>query len=174
MWTTTHTPVGPLRLVATDGALTAVDFLGEMPTGDRESRSVARFAARAGGRPLGDRVDDDPLLEDAAAQLAAYFRGELTEFDLPVVLTGSDFQQRVWAQLRLIPYGEVWSYGQLALRLGLPAGAARAVGLANGRNPVPVVVPCHRVVGASGRLTGYGGGLERKDQLLRLEQQVLF
>jgi methylated-DNA-[protein]-cysteine S-methyltransferase len=174
MWTTEDSPLGLLRLVVTDGALTAIDFLGEMPTDARESRSVTRFAARAGGRPLGERVDDDPLLRKTAAQLAAYFRGDLEEFDLPIVLTGSDFQRRVWGQLRLIPYGETRSYGEVGRRLGLTGQVARAVGAANGRNPVPVVVPCHRVVGASGGLTGYGGGLDRKDRLLRLEQHALF
>ncbi len=164
--------MGPLRLVATREVLTAVDFLGPMPTGPAESRSVQRFGARAEGRPLGERTDDDPLLREAARQLAAYFVRDLKDFDLPVAPTGSDFQLRVWAELRRIPYGEVRSYGEVARGLGLSGQAARAVGVANGRNPVPVIVPCHRVVGADGSLTGYGGGLERKQLLLRLEQDA--
>lgn len=139
-----------------------------------ESRSVAGFAARAEGRPLGERADGDPLLGEAAQQLSAYFSGDLIDFDLPVAPQGSDFQRRVWAALREIPYGEVRSYGEVARSLGMTGQAARAVGLANGRNPVPVVVPCHRVVGADGSLTGYGGGLGRKQELLRLEQASLF
>jgi methylated-DNA-[protein]-cysteine S-methyltransferase len=114
------------------------------------------------------RADDAPLLVEARRQLAAYFAGELKEFDLPLAPRGTPFQQRVWEELRRIPYGTTISYGELARRLGQP-NAARAVGLANGRNPIGIVVPCHRVVGASGQLTGYGGGLERKAALLALE-----
>ena len=103
------------------------------------------------------------------AQLVEYFAGERTSFDLPLAPTGSDFQQKVWAALRTIPYGDTWSYGRLAEAIGQP-GAARAVGLANGRNPISIVVPCHRVVGSSGKLTGYAGGVERKAFLLDLER----
>jgi methylated-DNA-[protein]-cysteine S-methyltransferase len=106
---------------------------------------------------------------DAVAQLDAYFAGELTEFDLRLRLEGTDFQRTVWAGLCEIPYGETSSYGELAARIGRPK-ASRAVGLANGRNPVAIVVPCHRVIGASGSLTGYGGGLDRKQALLDLER----
>ena len=106
-----------------------------------------------------------------AAQLQAYFAGSPVEFDVPLSLLGTDFQQRVWNELREIPLGETISYGELARRLGAP-GASRAVGLANGRNPVSIVVPCHRVIGANGRLTGYGGGLQRKAWLLRHEAEM--
>jgi methylated-DNA-[protein]-cysteine S-methyltransferase len=106
---------------------------------------------------------------DAVAQLGAYFAGDLTEFDLRLRLDGTEFQRTVWAALREIPYGETCSYGELAARIGRPK-ASRAVGLANGRNPVAIVVPCHRVIGASGSLTGYGGGLDRKQTLLDLER----
>lgn len=104
-------------------------------------------------------------------QLDAYFAGELREFDLPLHLAGTTFQRTVWAQLLLIPYGETRTYGELAGALGNP-GASRAVGLANGRNPVGIIVPCHRVIGASGSLTGYGGGLDRKQRLLAFERGV--
>ncbi len=112
---------------------------------------------------------DDCLFDQAATQLAAYFAGELQAFDLPLAAGGTAFQQRVWAALKEIPFGQTWSYGQLALHIGAP-GASRAVGLANGRNPLSIVVPCHRVIGANGSLTGYGGGLERKRWLLAHEQ----
>ena len=107
-------------------------------------------------------------------QLRAYFDHDLKEFDLPLAPEGSDFQQRVWEQLRGIGYGETASYGQIARRLGKTNAASRAVGLANGRNPIPIVIPCHRVIGADGTLTGYAGGIERKQTLLELEQDALF
>jgi len=129
------------------------------------------------------RPDDDALGEPdprgrevepfkaAADQLDAYFAGELTRFDVPLAPRGSEFQQRVWAALQEIPYGRTESYGELAERIGSP-GSARAVGLANGKNPIGIIIPCHRVVGADGSLTGYGGGLDRKKQLLDLELAV--
>lgn len=174
MWTTMTSPVGDLRIVAIDGAITGIDFLGELPEGDRESRSVQQYAARASRVVSGERVDDDPLLVEAVRQLTAYFAGELTEFDLPVDPPGTPFQRSVWAELRRIGYGEVATYGEVARRLGKTGHGARAVGLANGRNPVPIVVPCHRVVGSDGALTGYGGGMARKRALLDLEQTHLF
>ncbi|WP_293001658.1 methylated-DNA--[protein]-cysteine S-methyltransferase [Mycobacterium sp.] len=106
--------------------------------------------------------------DDAVAQLNAYFAGTLTEFDLELNLQGTEFQRRVWQALQTIPFGETRSYGEIAQQIGAP-GAARAVGLANGHNPIAIVVPCHRVIGASGGLTGYGGGLDRKRSLLALE-----
>jgi methylated-DNA-[protein]-cysteine S-methyltransferase len=115
---------------------------------------------------------DDAALRDAREQLEAYFAGRLREFDLELAPVGTPFQLRVWAALREIPYGETTSYGALAARLGKP-GAARAVGLANGRNPISVIVPCHRVIGADGTLTGFGGGLDRKRTLLAHEAEVL-
>jgi methylated-DNA-[protein]-cysteine S-methyltransferase len=111
--------------------------------------------------------DDTPFTE-TTAQLQAYFAGELKEFTLRLRLHGTPFQQTVWDQLRRIPYGETRSYGDLADALGKP-GASRAVGLANGKNPIGIIVPCHRVVGANGSLTGYGGGLDRKQRLLDFE-----
>jgi methylated-DNA-[protein]-cysteine S-methyltransferase len=174
MWTIVPSPVGDLRLVADEGCLTAIDFLGEVATESQESRSVARFTARAAGAPVGDRQDADPLLREAARQLEAYFAGTSRRFDLPLSPSGSDFQQRVWGELLRIGYGEVATYGEVAARLGLAGHAARAVGAANGRNPIPILIPCHRVVGAKGILTGYGGGIERKRRLLDLESGALF
>ena len=110
----------------------------------------------------------DTLLREAAAQLRAYFAGELERFELPLSPGGTDFQRRVWSAVAAIPYGETTTYAALAAGLGSPR-ACRAVGAANGRNPLPIVVPCHRVVGAAGALTGYGGGLDRKRALLDLE-----
>ena len=128
------------------------------------------FAGHGGtGPPTGGLVRDDGAFVDAAEQLDAYFAGRRHRFDLPMAPPGTDFQQRVWSQLREIPYGETRSYGQLAESLGQP-GAARAVGLANGANPLSIVVPCHRVIGADGSLTGFGGGIDRKRFLLDLEQ----
>jgi methylated-DNA-[protein]-cysteine S-methyltransferase len=131
-------------------------------------------ADRAASRPVGDRVDDDPLLAEAARQLTAYFAGELQEFDLPLRPGGTPFQERVWAELRRVGYGQTATYGELAERLGMSKGASRAVGAANGRNPIGIVIPCHRVVGAAGSMSGYAGGVERKRLLLGLEQESLF
>jgi methylated-DNA-[protein]-cysteine S-methyltransferase len=114
------------------------------------------------------------VLAEAVRQLTAYFDRELTEFDLPLAPVGTAFQVRVWEQLAKIGYGQTASYGEIAGRLGMTNAASRAVGLANGRNPIPIVVPCHRVIGANGTLTGYAGGLQRKQQLLELEQDALF
>jgi methylated-DNA-[protein]-cysteine S-methyltransferase len=115
---------------------------------------------------------DDDAFGEAREQLGDYFAGERREFDLPLSMVGNPFEQRVWEELQTIPYGETTSYGEIAHRVGAP-NAARAVGLANGRNPIAVIVPCHRVIGADGSLTGYGGGLERKRLLLDLEAGVL-
>jgi methylated-DNA-[protein]-cysteine S-methyltransferase len=160
MWTVMSSPVGDLRIIERDGAISAIEF--------------SPFRQPADGRPLGSRGDDHPLLVAAVRQLDAYFARDLKEFDLPLAPQGSDFQRRVWDQLRTIGYGETASYGQIAARLGMTNAASRAVGLANGRNPIPVVIPCHRVIGANGTLTGYAGGLERKQTLLSLEQDALF
>ena len=142
MWTVIDSPVGDLRLVERDGALTAIEF---SPFRDGD------------GRPRGDRDDANPVLVETARQLRAYFARELTDFDLPLAPVGSDFQQRVWKELQLIDFGQTASYGEIALRLGMTNAASRAVGLANGRNPIPIVIPCHRVIGANGTLTGYAG-----------------
>lgn len=153
-FTQLETPIGTVLLTSDGAALTGILLGAERPGPD---------AARNGRR------DDDAVPFAAArAQLAAYFRGERTEFDLPLAPDGTPFQQRVWAELRKIPYGATLSYGELARRVGRPNGA-RAVGLANGRNPLPIVIPCHRVIGADGSLVGYGGGLDRKRALLELE-----
>ena len=160
MWTVMPSPIGDLRIVERDGSIVAIEFFPFRPPAD--------------GRPLGDRADDQPVLAEAVRQLTAYFARQLTDFDLPLAPIGTDFQRRVWEQLEKIPHGETASYGEIAGRLGMTNAASRAVGLANGRNPIPIVVPCHRVIGANGTLTGYAGGLERKQQLLELEQDALF
>lgn len=116
-----------------------------------------------------DWREDPDAFGDVVEQIEAYFAGELVEFDVELSLEGTEFQRAVWAGLLDIPYGETWSYGQLADHIGRPT-AVRAVGLANGRNPVSIIVPCHRVIGADGSLTGYGGGIERKRALLELER----
>lgn len=149
-----------LVLTATDDGLRAVGF--EPPAG----------APRA-DPPEARRDDDHPVLVAAREQLAAYFTGARETFDLPLAPVGSAFRQQVWALLRDIPYGTTTTYGALAAALGRTGRAARAVGLANGANPLGVVVPCHRVVGADGRLTGYAGGIERKRALLALERSAL-
>jgi methylated-DNA-[protein]-cysteine S-methyltransferase len=161
MWTVIDSPVGELRLVERDGAITAVEFA---PFRDR----------MAGGSPRGDRQDDHPVLVECARQLSAYFAGDLKDFDLPLAPAGSAFQQQVWGRLQEIGYGETATYGEIAHRIGRTNAASRAVGLANGSNPIPIVIPCHRVIGANGTLTGYAGGLERKQTLLSLEQDALF
>jgi len=146
-----ETPIGPLGLVASDTALQGVLFDG---------RRV---------RPEGS----SPVLAEAARQLDAYFRGELVVFDLALELNGSEFQRSCWLALASIPYGQTVSYGEQARRLGLGNDAARAVGAANGQNPLPIVLPCHRVIGADGSLTGFGGGLEVKRFLLEHEGALL-
>jgi len=158
MWTVMDSPVGALRIVEHHAAITAIEF----------------EPWRTTGRPLGDRDDTHPVLAEAVRQLAAYFDRELKEFDLPLAPDGTDFQQRVWKELQTIGHGETASYGEIAHRLGHTNAASRAVGLANGRNPIPIVIPCHRVIGADGSLTGYAGGMARKQTLLELEQDALF
>ena len=130
-------------------------------------------AIQFGVNPVGEwqRNDGNPLLMEAARQLQAYFAGQLREFQLPLDVQGTDFRKRVWGQVAAIPYGETRSYLQISKALGSP-GAVRAVGAANGANPVPIVVPCHRVIGAKGSLVGYGGGLALKKRLLELEGAI--
>jgi methylated-DNA-[protein]-cysteine S-methyltransferase len=154
-------PIGPLTLVAADGKLTGL-YLDSPRSGGRDESSAQTLG------PPGD-LANEPFAA-AADQLAAYFAGLLTEFTLPLAPAGTAFQRRVWAALQTIPYGETWSYGQLAATIGNPA-AVRAVGLANARNPIAIAIPCHRVIGSDGSLTGYGGGLDRKRYLLDLEDQ---
>lgn len=147
---TIATPTGPLTIVEADNAIVEIRWTDQ---------------AEAGG-------DDTPLLREARRQLERYFAGEARVFDLPVRADGSPFQQAVWRQMRAIPYGEVRTYGDLARDL---ASAPRAVGTACGRNPVPIVIPCHRVVGGKGRLTGFSGGkgVETKRALLAIEGRML-
>lgn len=147
-------PVGDLLLVSNGAAL-----------------SHCLFASEERSSPPSDWRDgtDSPLLGEAVRQLQGYFDREIREFSLPLAPSGTAFQLEVWAALRQIPYGETISYGELARRIGRPK-ASRAVGLANGQNPLSVLIPCHRVIGASGALVGYGGGLGRKKLLLDLEQ----
>ena len=151
------TPVGPLTVVASDDGVRAILWDGDDPT---------RVT-------LGDvaPTEGHPILTQAAAELAEYFMGTRTRFDVPVDVVGTEFQQRVWNELRKIPYGSTTTYGAIAVDLGNP-DASRAVGAANGRNPVSIIVPCHRVVGSAGDLTGFAGGIERKAALLDLERGV--
>jgi methylated-DNA-[protein]-cysteine S-methyltransferase len=174
MWTMMESPVGVLRIIANRDAVTAIEFAGPRPASASMHSSVNRAAEASAGRPVGDRADDNTLLGEMVRQLTAYFERELKDFDLPLAPAGTDFQRRVWDELREIGYGETASYGAVAQRLGMSVAASRAVGLANGRNPIPIVIPCHRVIGANGALTGYAGGIERKQTLLDLEQDALF
>jgi methylated-DNA-[protein]-cysteine S-methyltransferase len=146
-----ETPIGTIGLAASDAGLRRVYFDG------------ARVEPEGAS----------PVLDEAARQLESYFAGDLIDFDLPLDLGGTDFQRRCWLALATIPYGQTVSYGEQARRLGLGPAAARAVGAANGQNPLPLVLPCHRVVGADGSLTGFGGGLDRKRFLLEHEGALL-
>jgi methylated-DNA-[protein]-cysteine S-methyltransferase len=152
-------PLGPLTLTAEQHALVELDFA-----------TPAGSAAAADRQEIGPRPSSsaERVLDDAARQLGAYFAGELRDFDLPLRPQGTPFQIAVWKALREIPYGETHSYADIARRIGRPT-AVRAVGRANGQNPLAIVVPCHRVIGADGSLTGYSGGLELKRALLELE-----
>ncbi|MEW2561597.1 methylated-DNA--[protein]-cysteine S-methyltransferase [Streptomyces griseorubiginosus] len=154
--TVIDSPYGPLTLVADDGVLCGLYMT------DQRHRPPEESFGEPDASPFGE----------AEEQLDAYFAGELKEFTLELRLHGTAFQTAVWRELRRIPLGETRSYGQLADALGNP-GASRAVGLANGKNPIGIIVPCHRVVGADGGLTGYGGGLERKRRLLAFERGLL-
>jgi methylated-DNA-[protein]-cysteine S-methyltransferase len=148
-----ESPIGRVKVRSDESALLAVDFVGSDGAGR---------AAGEPGRPA--------VLAEALAQLEAYFKGERTAFSLPLRLEGTPFQRRVWDLLLRVPYGRTTTYGELAAAVGNPR-AGRAVGGANHRNPVSIVVPCHRVVGSDGRLTGYGGGLWRKEWLLSHERR---
>lgn len=145
-------PIGGLRLHSSAGLLTAIEF---------------------GAEVRGERVPD-PVLDATETQLSEYFAGDRKEFDLPLANDGTEFQQKVWGELRRIPYGATASYSEIAARLGYEPVVSRAVGAANGANPIPVIVPCHRVIGSNGNLTGYAGGIERKQILLDLERPGLF
>ena len=149
---TMDSPVGLLTLAGRDGKLMHLRMVDQTYEPSREGWEA-----------------DDTAFSDAVDQLSAYFAGERTEFDLELDMVGTQFQRRVWEALQTIPYGETCSYGEIARQIGSPS-ASRAVGLANGHNPIGIIVPCHRVIGANGSLTGYGGGLDRKRALLELER----
>jgi methylated-DNA-[protein]-cysteine S-methyltransferase len=153
--TVMDTPIGPLTLVASDGALREVRFPNGRPVGPDD----------------GPAEPEHPVLAAAVGQLEEYFAGTRTDFDLPLDPRGSAFQRSAWHGLTTIPFGETVSYGEQAARLGHD-GKARAIGAANGANPLPVILPCHRVIGSDGSLTGFGGGIETKAWLLHHERQV--
>lgn len=155
-FSTIESPIGDLLLVSNGEALTGL-YMENDTYGPKGRDGWAR---------------DDRALIEVAGQLHAYFAGELTEFDLRLAPEGTEFQRRVWNELQTIPFGVTISYGDLARRIGQPS-ASRAVGLANGRNPISIVIPCHRVIGSNGSLTGYGGGLDRKRILLDHEAETL-
>jgi methylated-DNA-[protein]-cysteine S-methyltransferase len=150
----TDSPIGRLRLVASDAGLAAILW----ESTDPESLSLT----------LGDESPTHPVLAETTRQLAEYFAGTRRAFDLPLDFAGTDFQQKVWRALLTIPFGETRSYAQIAKQIGHPT-AVRAVGAANGRNPIPIIAPCHRVIGSNGDLTGFGGGLPTKEHLLTHE-----
>jgi methylated-DNA-[protein]-cysteine S-methyltransferase len=162
-YTTVSSPIGPLLLTSDGTALTGLHMSPLPPRPATGAVAQDWDLPDAAGTWVAD-ADAAPLPE-TAAQLAAYFAGRLTVFDLPLAPHGTEFQRRVWTALLAIPYGTTISYGDLARWVGNPQGS-RAVGLANGRNPIAVIVPCHRVIGTDGKLTGYGGGLPRKAALL--------
>ena len=150
-YTYVNTPIGAIMVVGVDDAIVETYF--------------------AGAKPKADWIRDDDALRNAADQLLAYFSGERCAFDLRLAPRGTEFQQAVWSALQEIPYGQTTTYSTIAERIGRPA-AIRAVGAANGANPIPIVIPCHRVIGANGSLTGFGGGIDVKRQLLALEARV--
>jgi methylated-DNA-[protein]-cysteine S-methyltransferase len=150
--TSIDSPIGTLRLTAIDGRLSGLYMEDQ----------------RHAPAPIDPSCEREAIFAEVTAQLHAYFAGTLKEFDVPLLMRGTDFQRRVWVSLREIPYGQTTSYGEIARTVGSPS-AFRAVGLANGRNPISIIVPCHRVIGAGGALTGYGGGLDRKRWLLEHE-----
>ncbi|MGB9467551.1 MAG: methylated-DNA--[protein]-cysteine S-methyltransferase [Candidatus Acidiferrum sp.] len=156
IYTTMNSPIGPLLLAGDERGLRLLHFAtGRMPKAPHRNWMEYRTP-----------------FKEVIRQLQAYFEGKLQDFDLPLVLEGTEFQLLVWRNLRKIPYGETLSYGQLARRIGSP-DAARAVGLANGSNPIPIIIPCHRVIGSNGDLIGFGGGLPLKKKLLALESRQL-
>ena len=150
-YTYVDTPIGAILVAGDDHAIVETYF--------------------AGAQPEPEWARDNNALREAADQLRAYFRGELRAFDLPLAPRGTEFQQAVWQALLEIPYGQTTTYSAIAGKIGRPA-AVRAVGAANGANPIPIIIPCHRVIGASGSLTGFGGGIDVKRQLLALEARV--
>lgn len=165
-----NSPIGPIEIYATDTAVSRVEYVGEQAgEGEEESGEESRYLALSS-----QEAGAHPLLEEVRRQLDAYFAGDLRCFDLPLALEGTPFQRQVWQQLLSVAYGETASYQDIAVAIDNPK-AVRAVGAANGRNPVAIIVPCHRIIGSGGRakLTGYGGGLWRKEWLLRHEGVLL-
>ena len=152
------TPIGPLFLSEENNALTGISF------SDKDTRTYQA------GRQAEIKEQETPVLAETKRQLEEYFAGKRKEFDLPLSMRGTSFQKMVWEELLKIPYGETVTYGEIAARINNPR-AGRAVGMANHHNPISIVVPCHRVIGADGRLTGYGGGLQIKESLLDLEKK---
>ena len=159
-------PIGPLRIAEEEGHIVEISFM-EADT-RKEFKGTVAAAPKAKGKK---KAETPPVIQACIAELEAYFAGKLREFTVPIKLTGTDFRKKVWAALLTIPYGQTISYKQLAERIGQPS-AVRAVGGANHHNPVSIIVPCHRVIGASGTLTGYGGGLDNKAFLLELEKKA--
>jgi methylated-DNA-[protein]-cysteine S-methyltransferase len=155
-YTQIESPLGPLLLAADDAGL----------------REILFVKGRSHAHPKADWKKDSVPFRETIRQLRSYFAGELEDFEIPLAPKGTSFQVGVWQRIREIPYGETTTYGDLARRIGNP-NASRAVGLANGSNPIPIIIPCHRVIGSNGRLTGYGGGLPIKEKLLALEQRQL-
>lgn len=151
-YSTLNSPVGELLLIGTTKYLTEILFENSWNETD-----------------ILDLVRDDSLFTEAIRQLNEYFAGKRKDFSLPLQPKGTNFQQKVWQKLQRIPYGTTTNYGEIAKRIDNPKGS-RAVGLANGKNPIPIIIPCHRVIGKNGKLTGFGGGLDVKRQLLDLEQ----
>ena len=148
-----NSPICAIRIIENGNAITAINFIINYPNAPSEAKEK-----------------ETPLIKEAFKQLTEYYAGKRTDFDLPIEAQGTDFQKSVWRALCTIPYGETRSYQQIAALVNCPKGA-RAVGLANNRNPIPIIVPCHRVIGANGNLTGYAAGLEIKEKLLNIEQK---
>lgn len=155
-YTRIESPIGPLLLAGDEHGLHFLSFA----------------SSRRAKAPERDWEENRAPFAEVIRQLGGYFAGERNEFDVPLIMEGTEFQLRVWRVLRTIPYGETWSYAELARRIGTPS-AVRAVGAANGSNPIPIIVPCHRVIGSNGDLTGFGGGLPIKKKLLALESKQL-
>jgi methylated-DNA-[protein]-cysteine S-methyltransferase len=169
-WVEIESPVGPLLLAADAAGLRRIVFLN----GRRAARSATHRGVPPPASPPEHSIaaEGQRILTETIHQLRAYFSGDLESFSLPLAPEGTPFQLEVWRRLCDIPFGETMSYGELARLIHRP-GASRAVGLANGSNPIPVVIPCHRVIGSNGKLTGYGGGLPIKEKLLALERRQL-